>query len=207
ADRATSRQAIAAPSLARRFAVAQPSPEPAPVTIATRPVKRVMSCKLLIGSLRTVVEGGGWRNVAMMRYMRAMANITAGGEAWRELLDVLRDADQTFLQGPRADMDEIGVAAGYRHLTHLLGFAFDLYLEADAERPSFTPLALPTRKILGDNVDSIYHFAPVRGDRRYRIRGRRGNEVYLSFCVYGGKPDGEWSTRVVANISQRDLQF
>jgi hypothetical protein len=142
-----------------------------------------------------------------MRYMPAMANITAAGEAWRELLDVLRDADQTFLEGPRADMDEIGVAAGYRHLTHLLGFAFDLYLEADAERPSFTPLALPTRKILGDNVDSIYHFAPLRGDRRYRIRGRRGNEVYLAFCVYGGKPDGEWSQRVVANISQRDLTF
>jgi hypothetical protein len=29
--------------------------------------------------------------------------------------------------------------------------------------------------------------------------------VYLAFCVYGGKPDGEWSERVVANLSQRDL--
>jgi hypothetical protein len=29
--------------------------------------------------------------------------------------------------------------------------------------------------------------------------------VYLAFCIYGGKPDGEWSERVVANVSQRDL--
>jgi hypothetical protein len=130
---------------------------------------------------------------------------TDAGRAFHALLDTLRDADQTFLTGPRADMDALGVAEGYRHLTHLLAYALDLYLEADAERPVFTPLAAPAQKILGDNVDSLYHFAPLRGDRRYRIRGRRGNEVYLAFCVYGGKPDGEWSERVVANLSQRDI--
>jgi hypothetical protein len=133
--------------------------------------------------------------------------LTKGGAAFHELLDLLRDADQTFLTGPRAELDETGVAEGYRHLTHLLGYALDLYLESDPERPSFVPLASPTRKMLGDNVDSLYHFASLRGDRSYRIRGRRGNEVYLSFCIYGGKPDGEWSERVVANVSQRDLIF
>ena len=133
--------------------------------------------------------------------------LTEAGRAFRELLDVLRDADDTFLDGPRADMDALGIAEGYRHLTHLLGYAFDLYLEGDPQRPAFTPLASPTRKILGDNVDSIYHFAPLSGDRRYRIRGRCGNEVYLAFCVYGGRPDGEWSQRVVANASQRNLAF
>ena len=99
------------------------------------------------------------------------------------------------------------MAEGYRHLTHLLGYGLDLYVEGDPERPAFTPLASPTRKILGDNVDSRYHFAPLRGDRAYRIRGVRGNGVYLAFCVYGGKPDGEWSERVVANVSQRDLEL
>ena len=132
--------------------------------------------------------------------------VPQSGDAFRALLDLLRDADQTFLTGPRGDMDETGIAEGYRHLTHVLGYALDLYLEADPERPSFMPLASPTRKILGDNVDSVYHFAPLHGDRRYRIRGRRGNEVYLAFCIYGGKPDGEWSERVVANVSQRDLR-
>src|SRR2546427_3527009 len=124
--------------------------------------------------------------------------------AFRALLDLLRDAEQTFVTGPRAVADGIDMAEGYRHLTHLLGYALDLYLEADPEHPEFAPLASPTRKILGDNVDSLYHFAPLRGDCRYRIGGVRGNAVYLAFCVYGGKPDGE---RVVANVSQRDLRF
>jgi len=131
--------------------------------------------------------------------------LTESGRAFRELLEVLGAADETFLAGPRAGMDEVGIAAGYRHLTHLLGYGLDLYLEGDAERPQFTPLASPTRKILGDNVDSRYFFAPIDGRRAYRIRGVRGNEVYLAFCVYGGEPNGEWSRRVVANISQRDI--
>jgi hypothetical protein len=132
---------------------------------------------------------------------------TAASRAFRALLELLRDADATFLAGPRAVADAVDVAEGYRHLTHLLSYAFDLYLEADADRPAFTPLASATRKILGDNVDSRYHFAPLRGGRAYRIRGVRGDAVYLAFCVYGGKPDGEWSERVVANVSQRDLDF
>jgi hypothetical protein len=132
---------------------------------------------------------------------------TKAGVAYRDLLDVLRNADETFLAGPRAVADAVSVAEGYRHLTHLLTYALDLYLEGDAERPSFTPLASPTRKILGDNVDSRYFFAPLNGRRAYRIRGVRGNDIYLSFCIYGGKPDGEWSERVVANVSPRDITF
>ena len=132
---------------------------------------------------------------------------TESGRAFRELLDLLREADGTFTSGDRGPLDALGVVEGYRHLTHLLSYGFDLYLEADAERPAFTSLAAPTRKILGDNVDSIYHFAALRGDRAYRIHGRRGNAVYLAFCVYGGPPAGEWSERVVGNVSQRDLAF
>lgn len=125
--------------------------------------------------------------------------------AFRDLLDTLRAAESTF--AARDDVQALDVTDGYRHLTHLLAYGFDLYLEGDAERPRFTPLASPTQKILGDNVDSIYFFAPLRGDRGYRIRGVRGSGVYLAFCIYGGKPDGEWSERVVANVSQRDLRF
>ncbi|HVN86722.1 MAG TPA: DUF1214 domain-containing protein [Candidatus Binatia bacterium] len=135
------------------------------------------------------------------------SNLTESGRAFRALLDVLRDADATFLTGPRAGLDALAVAEGYRHLTHVLGYALDLYLENDPQRPHFTSLASPTRKILGDNVDSRYFFAAIDGARSYTIRGRRGNEVYLAFCIYGGRPDGEWSERVVANVSQRDIHF
>lgn len=129
------------------------------------------------------------------------------GVAFRELLALLEGADATFLSGPRAVGDAVNVAEGYRNLTHLLGYGLDLYFESDPERPAFTSLAAATRKMLGDNVDSRYFFAALRGDRAYRIRGVRGSEVYMAFCVYGGKPHGEWSERVVANLSQRDIHF
>jgi hypothetical protein len=136
-----------------------------------------------------------------------MSSPPRAGAAFRALLDVLRDADASFLAGPRAVTDAVTIAEGYRHLSHLLMYAFDLYLEGDPQRPCFTPLASPTRKILGDNVDSRYFFAAIDGTRPYRIRGRRGNDVYLSFCIYGGTPDGAWSERIVANVSQRDIIF
>ena len=85
--------------------------------------------------------------------------------AFRALLDELVAAEATFASDVRDDLDAQGTVDGYRHLTHLLSYALDLYAEADAERPAFTPLASPTRKILGDNVDSRYFFEPLRGDR------------------------------------------
>ena len=39
------------------------------------------------------------------------------------------------------------------------------------------------------------------------MRGKRGDAVYISVCVYGGPDDGRWSTRIVSNVSDRDLTF
>ena len=44
-----------------------------------------------------------------------------------------------FPTGPRVPMDEVGVAAVYRHPTHLLGYALDLCVDAVSKRPSITP--------------------------------------------------------------------
>src|SRR5262249_56184679 len=94
-----------------------------------------------------------------------------------------READGTFPAPPRGPLDPQGIADGYHHLTHLLSYAFDLYVEADAERPAFTPLASPTRKILGDNVDSTYRFAALRGDPAYRIPRVPAAAPPLAFCT------------------------
>ena len=42
-----------------------------------------------------------------------------------------------------------------------------------------------------------YDWVALEGTRSYRITGRRGNESYLGFCVYGMTPDGAAS--IVAN--------
>ncbi len=127
-------------------------------------------------------------------------------DAFNGLLDMLRDAEESF-RSPARGMGVQGVIDGYRHLAHLMSYGFDCYLESDPDRPAFIPLASATKKILGDNVDSVYHFAQIRGGKRYRIEGKRGNDCYFAFCVYGGKPDGEWSDRITVNINHEAMTF
>jgi len=129
------------------------------------------------------------------------------GTAFRELLDLLRDADQTFVAGDRAVTDEVSAAEGYRYITDALHAAFEIYLRSDARRPAFVAITSPTFKWGGDNSDAFYNFAPVAPELEYRVVGKRGDAVYLSVCVYGGPDDGRWSTRIVSNLSDRDITF
>jgi len=101
--------------------------------------------------------------------------------------------------------DEVSALEGYRWLTEVLGVALDCYLHADAAHPAFVRLVSPTRKFGGDNADAVYHFAPLDPARTYRVRGRMGDAVYLSLCVYGGPNDGRWSNRIVGSLHDREL--
>jgi hypothetical protein len=127
--------------------------------------------------------------------------------AFRELLDLLRDADRGFLDGPRAVADPLSALEGYRWLTEVLSVALDCYLWADPARPEFVKIVGPTRKWGGDNPDAFYDVAPLDPARSYRVRGRMGDACYLSLCVYGGPRDGRWSERIVASINDRQIRF
>ncbi len=126
--------------------------------------------------------------------------------AFRELLDFMGKADSSFLD-PGKQLGEHTHVMGYRHMLHLLSYGIDCYVESDPFRPQFVPLASNTKKILGDNTDSVYHFSQVRGDRNYRISGVRGNDCYFSFCFYGGPADGRTSDHVTLNLNHRDIEF
>jgi hypothetical protein len=127
--------------------------------------------------------------------------------AFRELLDVFRDADQQFLEGPRAVPDDASVVEGYRWLVDVFSVALECYVVADAARPEFVKIVSPTRKFGGDNADAYYYFAPIDPSRTYRVHGRMGDAVYLSLCVYGGPTDGRWSNRIVSKINNREMTF
>ena len=103
-----------------------------------------------------------------------------GKKALLEFLEVIKYADTTFLD-PDKNLNEQGKVDGYQHIFHLLRTIVDFYLLNDPLRPEFMLLATPFHKILGDNVDSVYHFTQVRGDQEYIIRGRRYDSCYLSF--------------------------
>ena len=127
-------------------------------------------------------------------------------QAFNEFLEVLKNADQTFLD-PEANLDEQGKVDGYQHFFHLLHAAIDFYLFNDPLKPRFMPLTNSGRKLFGDNVDAVYYFTQLRGDQEYVIQGRRFDSCYLSFCIYGGDPHGELADRVTLNINHNHIQF
>ena len=80
----------------------------------------------------------------------------------------------------------------------------EFQLELTADWPSFVQVMSPARKFYVDNPDTLYHRATLDPRLGYRVRGRRGDELYLSFCVYGlrGRRNA-----ILANACDDELQF
>lgn len=128
--------------------------------------------------------------------------------AWRELLDVLRDADATFLDPARGQFDELEIADGYRNLTSILAFAYGMYMRVDRDWPEFLPSPKdpPGEMRLGEHPDVEYRWAAIRGDRRYRITGRRGDEAYLSFTAHAGRRGSGFEQRFDGHLNHHDIR-
>jgi hypothetical protein len=137
----------------------------------------------------------------------AAASDFASRTAWRELLETLREIDERFLGAEWKVSGARDVNDGHRFLTTILSAAIDFYMESDPEHPVFTRIVSPTRRFGGDNPDATYFFAPIRGDRSYRIRGRLNREVYLSYTIHGGTPEGGWNAPVIGALNNRQLQL
>jgi hypothetical protein len=126
--------------------------------------------------------------------------------AWRRLLAVAED-----LAGrPVApDLDELDTVESYRHLATLVGHAVDMFVLSRPEAPvfvrAFNADEPSERKYLGDNADTRYYYANVSADHTYRITGRRGDEVYLSFVLHGGHPTDSIEQRVVGHLNQDEI--
>lgn len=127
-------------------------------------------------------------------------------QAYKHLLATLLEADNSFLDEKHM-LDEQGKVDGYRHLLDLFAYGVDFYVNNDPLNPNWARLATPYRKILGDNVDSVYHFSQLQAGQRYRIRGWRHNSVYQSFAVYAGKPDGTASDHVSITVNHNEIEY
>ena len=133
---------------------------------------------------------------------------TQSHAAFHELIDVLRAAADDWLGPDRGVDSQLDVVEGLRNALHLLSAGIDFYLEGDPERPEFVKVVSPIRRFMGDNPDAIYHFARVRDDRSYRIRGRRGDAAYISFTVHGRSQDGRLGATaepVLADVNDRSF--
>jgi hypothetical protein len=127
---------------------------------------------------------------------------SAAGDAFRGLLDSLRGVADWFDEQPMGELDR---TEGYRHIAHLLACGLDHHLESDPDRPMFTRIVSPFRKIQGDNPDAVYQWTAIDGRKSYVIRGRNVGEVYLSFTVHGYEPDDPNRERVIADVNFESL--
>jgi len=129
----------------------------------------------------------------------------ASRQAFHELLELLREVGDQHFTPQRGVIEEVTAAEAFRFVLHLLSAGCEHHLEGDPDRPMFTRVVSPQRKLLGDNPDSIYYWTRVRGTRSYRIQGAIGDAAYTSFTVHGRDPDGGSMERVIADLSDRDL--
>lgn len=125
--------------------------------------------------------------------------------AFDELLDTLAQVRDRYLLAPDRFDDELDVVEGYRYVTHVLSEAFELLVEGDPERPRFTSIVSPSRKLQGDNPDALYQQALIRGDRSYRITGQRDAQTYISFTIHGPDPNGGLNGPILADRNDRDF--
>ncbi len=128
-------------------------------------------------------------------------------EAFDELIAALQEIRDGYVLNEDRFTDDLDVVEGFRYVTEVLSGASEFFVEGDAEHPRMASIVSPARKLQGDNPDSIYHFAQIRGDRSYRVFGVRGEETYISFTVHSEAVDGGFNGRVLADINDSQFTF
>jgi hypothetical protein len=126
---------------------------------------------------------------------------------WNELLDLLRDAPDRFVEVGGVPMGDVDVAEGYRYLLHMLRYGVDTMVESDPERPRFVLMADDTTKFYGDNNDGRYFITQISGAGTYRVRGTRGDAVYLSFQSHHGPDRGNPNQLTTDNLNSTRIDF
>ena len=167
--------------------------------------------------VRSIGVAGGLAALPWRRLPPAAAHAQAPGaadpaafgpesrRAFGELLALVAEAERRTLSAEWNVRSPQDVIDGHRVLLHLLAAAIDLHYEGDPERPWWTPMPGPTRKYLGDNPDAHYFFTPLRGDRRFRIRGNTAGAVYTSFTFQSAETGAAAGITAARNHTQFDV--
>jgi len=125
------------------------------------------------------------------------------GQVWTEFCRALERAGDVVLRdaAPATALDR---AEGYRYLTRLLRETLYATVEnADPDRPRLRQPDLA--KIGADNPDNVYLSATVRGDRTYRITGRRGTIAYFSVGSKANRYARDGTMASTGELSDEDL--
>ncbi len=110
-------------------------------------------------------------------------------QALAKLLATLDELDANFAKPEWRLRGAQDFAEARRMLLHTLLHGLQVWLEADPERPFFTPFINSHKKLLGDNPDARYHSAVIDDRHRYRIFGNLADATYTSFTIELGVGD------------------
>ena len=123
-------------------------------------------------------------------------------EAWAEFCEALARAGDVVLKGPDTPLDR---AEGYRYLSRLAReMLYSCVDNADPDFPRFHQLDLV--KLGADNPDNVYLSANIRGDRTYRITGRRGSIAYFSIGSKANRYAVDGTMASTGELTDADLR-
>lgn len=120
--------------------------------------------------------------------------------AWQFFQNMLRDMTTVVTEDAESERE---LLEGLRAVARISSLCAQLSVEADADHPSFFDMCTPNRMVGGPNPDGNYYLAMIRGDRAYRITGRRGTSAYLGLQILAGT--GLNPRRMSAYVSDRDM--
>ncbi len=123
--------------------------------------------------------------------------------AWTKWNTALADA-AAKVEALTEGRDASEPAEGYRFLTRITAAMTEFQMEQSAAWPSLVQVMSPAQKFYVDNPDTLYHRATLDPRLGYRVRGRRGEELYLAFCVYGLRGR---SNAILANVCDDEMEF
>lgn len=124
-------------------------------------------------------------------------------EAWRAFVAGLAEAGEKLARRTESLSPE-EQADGYRALLRALHNQLGRF-EVDRERPEMVAFNGWRQKFFMDNPDFLYWVADVRPDRRYRIRGTRGDAVFLSITAYAAS--GLTDAAATSRLDSDSLSF
>ncbi|MBM3595971.1 MAG: hypothetical protein FJX31_09415 [Alphaproteobacteria bacterium] len=125
--------------------------------------------------------------------------------AWLALAQKMIEWDAKFSTPPYAGITSNERAEARLVMADALQLALDFWTSAHTLNPSFTRFVGTDRKLLGDNPDAVYFFAPIRPDGQYVIRGNTAGAVYTSFTVERAERDGGRPIALAATLN--DTEF
>jgi len=126
---------------------------------------------------------------------------------WREFCERLAAAGDV-LDRPDAPGNDIDRAEGLRYLSRLTRTALNMLVDSnDPDFPRIFLLTDDTIKIGADNPDNLYQQIVVRGDREYRITGKRGTVPYLSIGSKANRYAVDGTMASTGEIEFADVQL